>query len=43
MHVKAEQDLVEIKAARKHAEDALVELQATQKQLVQSEKMASPG
>jgi len=41
--LKAEQDLVEIKAARKHAEDALVELQATQKQLVQSEKMASLG
>jgi hypothetical protein len=41
--LKAEQDLIEIKAARKHAEDALVELQATQKQLVQSEKMASLG
>jgi signal transduction histidine kinase len=41
--LKAEQDLIEIKAARKHAEEALVELQATQKQLVQSEKMASLG
>jgi signal transduction histidine kinase len=41
--LQAEQDLVEIKAARKKAEDALNELQATQKQLVQSEKMASLG
>jgi signal transduction histidine kinase len=41
--LQAEQDLVEIKAARKKAEDALTELQATQKQLVQSEKMASLG
>jgi len=41
--LKAEQDLIEIKAARKHAEDSLVELQATQRQLVQSEKMASLG
>jgi len=41
--LKAEQDIIEIKAARKHAEEALVELQATQKQLVQSEKMASLG
>jgi signal transduction histidine kinase len=41
--LKAEQDLIEIKAARKHAEDSLVELQAAQKQLVQSEKMASLG
>jgi signal transduction histidine kinase len=41
--LKAEQDLIEIKAARKHAEEALVELQATQRQLVQSEKMASLG
>jgi len=41
--LQAEQDLIEIKAARKKAEDALMELQATQKQLVQSEKMASLG
>ena len=39
--LQAEQDLIEIKAARKKAEDTLTELQATQKQLVQSEKMAS--
>ncbi len=41
--LKAEQDLIEIKAARKKAESALSDLQATQKQLVQSEKMASLG
>jgi signal transduction histidine kinase len=41
--LQAEQDLIEIKGARKKAEDALTELQATQKQLVQSEKMASLG
>ncbi len=41
--VQAEQDLIEIKAARKKAEDTLTELQATQTQLVQSEKMASLG
>ncbi len=41
--IKAEQDLIEIKAARKKAEEALVELQATQRQLIQSEKMASLG
>ena len=41
--LQAEQDLVEIKAARKKAEDTLTELQAAQKQLVQSEKMASLG
>src|SRR5579862_6721315 len=40
---QAEQDLVEIKSARKKAEDALAELQATQRQLIQSEKMASLG
>lgn len=39
----AEQDLIEIKSARKKAEDALNELQLTQKQLIQSEKMASLG
>ncbi|MBS1654084.1 MAG: GHKL domain-containing protein [Bacteroidetes bacterium] len=41
--LQAEQDLVEIKAARRKAEEALAELQSTQKQLVQSEKMASLG
>jgi signal transduction histidine kinase len=41
--VQAEQDLIEIKAARKKAEDTLTELQVTQKQLIQSEKMASLG
>jgi len=41
--LQAEQDLIEIKAARKKAEEALTELQATQKQLIQSEKMASLG
>ncbi len=41
--LQAEQDLIEIKAARKKAEDTLTELQAAQKQLIQSEKMASLG
>lgn len=41
--IQAELDLIEIKAARKKAEDTLTELQATQKQLIQSEKMASLG
>jgi len=41
--LQAEQDLIEIKAARQKAEQALIELQATQKQLIQSEKMASLG
>lgn len=41
--LRAEQDLIEIKAARKTAEDRLVELRATQTQLIQSEKMASLG
>jgi len=40
---KAEKDLVEIKEARIKAETALVELKATQSQLIQSEKMASLG
>jgi signal transduction histidine kinase len=39
----AEKDLIAIKAAKLKAEEALVELQATQKQLIQSEKMASLG
>jgi len=41
--IQAEQDLIEIKAARLRAEDALTDLRAAQKQLVQSEKMASLG
>ncbi|HET7118876.1 MAG TPA: ATP-binding protein, partial [Hanamia sp.] len=41
--LQAEHDLIEIKAARKKAEETLVELQSTQKQLIQSEKMASLG
>lgn len=41
--LRAEQDIIEIKSARKKAEDALTELQLTQKQLIQSEKMASLG
>jgi len=40
---KAEKDLVEIKEARIKAETALVELKATQSQLVQREKLASLG
>jgi signal transduction histidine kinase len=41
--IQAEQDLIAIKAARKNAEDALTDLRAAQKQLIQSEKMASLG
>ena len=41
--LRAEQDLIAIKEARKKAEDALAELQQAQKQLIQSEKMASLG
>ena len=41
--IQAEKDLIEIKSAKKKAEDALEELQTTQKQLIQSEKMASLG
>lgn len=41
--LQAEQDLIEIKAAKQKAEEALTELKATQRQLIQSEKMASLG
>jgi signal transduction histidine kinase len=41
--LQAAQDLIEIKAAKKKAEDTLTELKATQTQLIQSEKMASLG
>jgi signal transduction histidine kinase len=41
--LQAEEDLIAIKAARQRAEVALAELQVTQKQLIQSEKMASLG
>jgi signal transduction histidine kinase len=41
--LQAEQDLVAIKEAKQKAEEALTELQATQKQLIQAEKMASLG
>jgi signal transduction histidine kinase len=41
--LQAEEDLIAIKIARQKAEDALSELQLTQKQLIQSEKMASLG
>jgi signal transduction histidine kinase len=41
--LQAEQDFIAIKEAKQKAEEALTELQATQKQLIQSEKMASLG
>jgi signal transduction histidine kinase len=41
--LQAEEDLIAIKEAKQKAEAALIELQATQKQLIQSEKMASLG
>jgi len=41
--IQAELDLIAIKEAKHKAEQTLAELQATQKQLVQSEKMASLG
>jgi signal transduction histidine kinase/tetratricopeptide (TPR) repeat protein len=40
---QARNDLVKLKEEKKRAEDALTELQATQKQLIQTEKMASLG
>jgi C4-dicarboxylate-specific signal transduction histidine kinase len=43
MALRAKKDLIEIKAARKRAEEALAELKSTQAQLIQSEKMASLG
>jgi signal transduction histidine kinase len=41
--IQAELDLMAIKEAKQKAEVALTELQATQKQLIQAEKMASLG
>jgi signal transduction histidine kinase/tetratricopeptide (TPR) repeat protein len=41
--LQAEQDLAAIKEAKQKAEEALSELQSTQRQLIQSEKMASLG
>ncbi|MFU8860284.1 MAG: ATP-binding protein [Cyclonatronaceae bacterium] len=41
--LRAEKDLIAIKAARHKAEEALTELKATQEQLVQQEKLASLG
>jgi signal transduction histidine kinase len=40
---RAERDLILLKAEKKRTEDALNELQITQKQLIQAEKMASLG
>ena len=40
---KAEEDLINLQIAKKSAEEALSELQLTQTQLIQSEKMASLG
>jgi len=41
--IQAEEDLVKLQVEKKRAEEALTELRATQKQLIQSEKMASLG
>ena len=43
MAQQAAQDLMKLKEEKKKTEDALNELQVTQKQLIQSEKMASLG
>ena len=40
---QARSDLIKLKEEKKRAEDALAELQNTQKQLIQTEKMASLG
>ncbi|WP_338359268.1 ATP-binding protein [Yeosuana marina] len=40
---QAEEDLINLQKAKKKAEDTLSELQETQKQLIQAEKMASLG
>ncbi len=41
--IQAEEDLIKLQTEKKRAEDALIDLRAAQKQLVQSEKMASLG
>jgi len=41
--VQAKEDLIKLQTEKKRAEEALTELQAMQKQLIQSEKMASLG
>ncbi len=41
--LQAAEDLVKLQTEKKRAEDALTELRATQRQLIQSEKMASLG
>jgi signal transduction histidine kinase len=41
--IQAEEDLIKLQTEKRRAEDALTELKITQKQLIQSEKMASLG
>ena len=41
--IQAEEDLIKLHTEKRRAEDALINLQAAQKQLIQSEKMASLG
>src|SRR5258708_14414938 len=41
--IQAEEDLIKLQTEKRRAEDALDELKETQKQLIQSEKMASLG